>query len=206
METDLNLKELFYLIHWDMKINHGWSFDCIRAKLLLMDIRIEGFVYANLYHRNWIFTGMWYVVRFLGSIFQWLLCNSNIPGTVIIGRGLRLPHPQNIIITGMAKLGDFCMVYHNVTIAWNGYNGSINRDLSPRLGDCVLVGTGSVIIGDVIIGKNVIIGAGTVVARSIPDYHQIKSARSEISTKMLSKNGSEPGSKEHLNDLYSIWR
>ncbi len=200
----MSLKQLFYLLSWDLRINHGWSFDCLRAKLMLIDVRIEQYIHRKFYRPGNPFSLIWYLTRFLGSIFQWFLCNSNIPGSVTIGRGLRLPHPQNIIVAGIADLGEFCTIYHNVSIAWNGFYRI--KPNSPKIGSKVLLGAGCIILGDICIGDDVLIGAGAVVTRSVPDHSRVTCVRPEISTRPPSDEAAEPGSEQHIRDPYSIWR
>ena len=201
----MTLTELLYLIYWDLRINKGVSFDCWRAKLLLFEVRLEQYIYRNAYRKAAPFgTIVWYICRFLGSIFQWFLCNSNIPGSVTIGRGLRLPHPQNMIIAGFADIGEFCTIYHNVSIAWNGFKRTIPH--SPKFGDRVLIGAGAMIIGDLTIGSDVLIGGGAIVTRSVPDYARVTSVRPDVSPRYPSDQAAEAGSERHLNDPYSIWR
>lgn len=188
-----------------MKINRGLSFDSIRAKLLLIEIRLEQYVYRKTHPRSFALTIIfWYICRGFGSIFQWFLCNSNIPGSVTLGRGLRLPHPQNIIIAAFADIGEFCTIYHNASIVWNGFKPT--APLSPKIGDKVLIGTGAIIIGDISIGSAVLIGAGTVVTHSVPDHSRVTSVRANISSRTPSRKRVEPGSEQHLKDPYSIWR
>jgi serine O-acetyltransferase len=200
----MTLKQLWYLLSWDMRINRGWSFDCIRAKLLLIDIRLEQYIHRKCCRPRNPLAIIWYLTRFLGSIFQWFLCNSNIPGSTTIGRGLRLPHPQNIIIAGFADIGEFCTIYHNVSIAWNGFYRV--KPNSPKIGSRVLLGAGAIVLGDLTIGDDVLVGAGAVIARSVPEHSRVTCARTEISPRTPSENAAEPGSETHLRDPYSIWR
>ena len=199
----MTLPQLLTLIAWDMRINRGFSFDSIRAKLLLVEIRLEQYIYRKCRARA-IPMIIWYVCRLLGSIFQWMLCNSNIPGTITIGRGLRLPHPQNIILAGFADIGEFCTIYHNVSIAWNGFKRTV--PLSPKIGNCVLIGAGAILVGDITVGSDVLIGAGVVVAQSVPDHSRVTSARPTIASRSPSAEAAEPGSERHISDPYSIWR
>lgn len=200
----MSIKELFYLIHWDMKINHGWSFDYIRARLMLLDIRLEQFVHRNCVQRFPFLKLFWFVFRFFGSIFQWFICNSNIPGTITIGRGLRLPHPQNIILAGYADIGEFCTIYHNVSVAWNGFRKV--KPNSPKIGSRVMIGTGSIIVGDICIGTDVLIGAGSLIVKSVPDHSRVLSRPAEVSLRPIKESQVEPGSAQHIQDPYSIWR
>jgi len=201
----MTLSQLVYLIKWDLRVNRGVSFDRLRAMLLLTEVRLEQYVYRKAYpHPNPLALILWYTFRFLGSILQWSLCHSNIPGSVTIGRGLRLPHPQNIIIVGLADIGEFSTIYHNVSIAWNGFKPTV--PLSPRIGDRVLIGCGAIILGDVTIGTDVLIGAGAVVTRSVPDHSRVTGVRPDVSPRHPSSEAAEPGSERHLRDPYSIWR
>jgi serine acetyltransferase len=201
----MTLSELLSLISWDLRVNRGWSLDSLRAKLLLVEVRLEQYAYRKLRPPagRWRQMG-WYLCRFPGSLFQWFLCNTNIPGSVTIGRGLRLPHPQNIIITAFAELGEFCMLYHNVTIARNSMK--LTSSVSPKIGNKVLIGTGAVILGEIVIGSDVLIGAGAVVTQDVPDRSRITNAPSVIAQRTLSREVAEPGSERHLDDPYSLWR
>jgi len=199
----MTLSQMLTLIAWDMRINRGFSFDNIRARLLLIEVRLEQYIYRKCQSRV-IPMVIWYIFRLFGSIFQWVLCNSNIPGTITIGRGLRLPHPQNIILAGFADIGEFCTIYHNVSIAWNGFKRTVPR--SPKIGGSVLIGAGAILAGDITIGSDVLIGAGAVVSRSVPDHSRVTSARPEISPRCPSAAAAQPGSKQHILDPYSIWR
>lgn len=201
----MTLSELLQLLVWDIRVNRGWSLDRLRAKLLLVEVRLEQYVYRKLRPPSgrWRRIG-WYLCRFPGSLFQWFLCNANIPGSVTIGRGLRLPHPQNIIITAFAELGEFCMLYHNVTIARNSMQ--LTSPASPKIGNKVLIGAGAIILGEIVIGSEVLIGAGTVVTQNVPDHSRITNAPSVIVQRTASRDVAEPGSKRHLEDPYSLWR
>jgi serine acetyltransferase len=200
----MTLKELVYLIGWDLRVNHGHSFGSLRAKLLLVELRVEQYIYRKHYRPGSLRSLIWYLCRFLGSCFQWFLCNSNIPGTTTIGKGLRLPHPQNIILAGYAEIGDFCTIYHNVSIAWNGFKPV--KLHSPKIGDYVLLGANAILIGDIAIGKHVLIGAGAIVSESIPDNSRVIGLSSQITSRPISNEAAKPGSPEHLADPYSIWR
>ena len=79
---------------------------------------------------------------------------------------------------GNSDIGEFCTIYHNVSISWNGFIPI--KPHSPKIGDKVLIGNNSIIIGDVTIGSDVLIGAGTVVYRSVPYYSRVTSAHLEV--------------------------
>jgi len=199
----MRMTELAELMRWDLRVNRGASFDRLRAMLLLIEIRVEQYLYDKIGCRSGLPHMIYLLARFLGSAFQWFLCHSNVPGSVSIGRGLRLPHPQNIIIGYRAEIGEFCTIYQNVSIVWNGFEPTIPS--RPRIGDEVLLGAGAIILGDLSIGSYSLVGAGTVVTQSIPEFSRVTGGRPAISPRFPSSDAAVPGSERHIRDPYSIW-
>lgn len=96
-----------------------------------------------------------------------------------------------------------------MTIAVNGFDGTNAvefAECSPKIGRCVLIGTGAIILGDVTVGDFVLIGAGTVVTRSIPSYSRVTGGPPNVTPRATSDEAPRPGSKQHLEDPYSIYR
>lgn len=199
----MNARDLWTCLKWDMRINFGPSWDSLRACLLLLELRLEQFVHATS-RRFRFFVPIWLLTRFIGSIYQWLLCNSNIPGSVKIGPGLRLPHPNNIIIAGCASIGPWCTIYQNVSIVWNGFKPVIEG--RPTIDERVLIGTGAIVIGDISIGRNVLVGAGAVVTRPVEANSRVTVGPMTVKERLPTGHASTPGSDSHLRDPYSIWR
>jgi serine acetyltransferase len=158
----------------DYRVNAGLSLDRFRAVVLLTEYRMEEAVYEWHSARNGPISGaLWRATRVSGSVFQWVWANSNIPGSVSIGPGLRLPHPQNIIMATGSRLGSGCTVYHNTTVASNNRRPGIPR---ARIGDDVIVGVGVIVMGDVEIGASTILAAGSTIAKSVPPGSLVTSA------------------------------
>jgi serine O-acetyltransferase len=199
----MRMAELVELMRWDLRVNRGASFDRLRAMLLLIEIRLEQYIYQKVGRRSGLSHMLYWLARFLGSAFQWFLCHSNVPGSVSIGRGLRLPHPQNIIIGYCTEMGEFCTIYQNVSIVWNGFESTVPS--RPKIGNQVLLGAGVTILGDLSIGSYSLVGAGTVVTRSIPEFSRVTGGHPSISPRFPSSDAAVPGSERHLRDPYSIW-
>lgn len=89
-----------------------------------------------------------------------------ITSTNICGGGLYLVHPRCTII-GAKKIGKNCVVRHLTTIGSNGRDDM--EHLTPIIGDNVDIGCLVGIFGDITIGNNVKIGAGTILTKSVPD-------------------------------------
>jgi len=201
----MSLTELLGLIRWDIRMNLSPSFDQLRAICLLIEVRGEQYVYQKAQtHPNLLMKLIWNLCRFLGSIYQWLFFNSTIPGSVSIGRGLRLPHPQNLVITRFADIGEFCIIYHNVSLVWNGFKRPANPCL--KVGNRVLIGNGAILIGHITIGDEVLIGAGAVVPKSVPTHSLVVNQPAKITPRAPSANAPKAGSKAHRKDFFSIWR
>jgi len=76
------------------------------------------------------------------------------------------PHGYNgIFISRLAKIGNNCVIFHQVTIGSNTLKGS--NIGAPEIGDSVYIGAGAKIIGNIKIGNNCRIGANCVVTHDV---------------------------------------
>lgn len=97
----------------------------------------------------------------------WKECSCYISPQAIIGKGIKIPHPVGIVIGGASKIGANVSIYQNVTIG-SRRKGDFEKGVQPQIEEGVTCFSGCQIIGDVIIGKNSVIGAGSVVISSVP--------------------------------------
>ncbi|XP_010270198.1 PREDICTED: serine acetyltransferase 1, chloroplastic [Nelumbo nucifera] len=82
-----------------------------------------------------------------------------------IGRGILLDHATGVVIGETAVIGNNVSILHNVTL---GGTGKVSGDRHPKIGNGVLVGAGSNVLGNVKIGDGAKIGAGSVVLKEVP--------------------------------------
>jgi serine O-acetyltransferase len=87
------------------------------------------------------------------------------PGATI-GRRFFIDHGMGVVIGETAEIGDDVLLYQGVTL---GGTGNEKGKRHPTLGNHVVVGTGAKVLGNIRIGDNVKIGAGSVVVHPVPD-------------------------------------
>lgn len=121
-----------------------------------------GYFYKNR-HVNFLYK----IVSFLFRACMKISYNryNHYPLGIWVGGGLCLPHNIGIVLSGNAVIGEFCTIFHEVTIGVD----CMECQKAPRIGNHVLIGAGAKVIGDVTIGNNVKIGANAVVTKNIPD-------------------------------------
>ena len=95
----------------------------------------------------------------------YLLHNSFIPYTADIGEGTTFGYKGiGVVVHSNAVIGKNCLISQNVTIG--GREGHKNV---PVIGDNVKLCAGSMVLGEVVLGNNVIVGANAVVLHDMPD-------------------------------------
>jgi putative colanic acid biosynthesis acetyltransferase WcaB len=98
-----------------------------------------------------------------------IILGCEIPVSTKIGHGFIIHHGRAIVLNKHSVLGNNITIKHNTTI---GNKLSLKgEDLgSPIIEDNVLIEPHSIIIGPITIGKNSIIGAGSVVVKNVEPY------------------------------------
>lgn len=128
--------------------------------------RVLGFVYLMQEIREFRIV-LYFRLGFTSHLLNFILPKPR--GTYImmpksnIDTGLVLQHGFSTIINAR-RIGRDCQIWHNVTI---GLSES-GTDKKPIIGDNVKVCAGAIVLGDIEIGNNSTIGAGTVLTKSIP--------------------------------------
>lgn len=90
----------------------------------------------------------------------------DIHPAAVIGKGVFIDHGMGVVIGETAKIGDYCIIFHQVTLGSNTFD---KVDRHPKIGSNVIIYTGAKVIGPITIGDNSIISAGAVVVKSAPE-------------------------------------
>lgn len=115
---------------------------------------------------HWLWThGIRLAARFLSQFARWLTGIEIHPGAEI-GKRLFIDHGMGVVVGETTIIGDEVTIYQGVTL---GGTGKEQGKRHPTIGNGVVIGAGSRVLGNIQIGNNSRIGAGSVVLRSIPD-------------------------------------
>lgn len=82
-----------------------------------------------------------------------------------IGQGILFDHATGVVVGETAVIGNNVSILHNVTL---GGTGKACGDRHPKIGNGVLIGAGTCILGNIKIGDGAKIGAGSVVLHEVP--------------------------------------
>jgi serine O-acetyltransferase len=75
-----------------------------------------------------------------------------------------------VVIGETTEIGDDVLLYQGVTL---GGTGKEKGKRHPTIGNHVVIGTGAKVLGNIRIGDCVKIGAGSVVVKSVPDHSTV---------------------------------
>lgn len=108
--------------------------------------------------------GLPFLPRFISHVAR-LITGIEIHPGATVGQGVFIDHGMGVVIGETAIVGDFSLIYQGVTL---GGTGKETGKRHPTLGTQVVVGAGAKVLGNIQIGNNVRIGAGSVVLRDVP--------------------------------------
>jgi serine O-acetyltransferase len=94
-----------------------------------------------------------------------------------VGRGIMIDHAHSIVIGETAVVGDNVSMLHSVTL---GGTGKEDGDRHPKIGNGVLIGAGAKVLGNITIGNNSRIAAGSVVLIEVPPCKTVAGVPAKI--------------------------
>ena len=135
--------------------------------------RLEVFVCYSGLHAVWFYRinhwlwnhRLFLLARWLSQVAR-LLTGIEIHPGAKVGRRLFIDHGMGVVIGETSVVGDDVTLYQGVTL---GGTGKEHGKRHPTLEDNVVVGGGAKILGNITVGNNCRIGAGSVVLRNVPE-------------------------------------
>mgnify|MGYP000571883746 CR=1 FL=1 len=110
------------------------------------------------------------ILRFFAYILTWLnvfIFGIESTPRCKIGPGLVIPHSSGTVI-GASVIGKNVTIFQGVTLGAQEADMYFDPKTRPEIGNNVIIGAGSKILGKVYVGDNVVIGANSVVLEDVP--------------------------------------
>lgn len=142
----------------------------------------------KLFKRNWLF-----LARLISQISRFFTGIEIHPGAQI-GSRFFIDHGMGVVIGETCIIGNDVTLYQGVTL---GGTGKEKGKRHPTLEDHVLVATGAKVLGNITIGKNSKVGAGSVVLQHVPPDATVVG----IPGRVVIKNGIKVGCELDHRDL-----
>lgn len=106
----------------------------------------------------------WLHDRYLAGLGSYIGLGARFDGPPTFPHG-----PLGVFVSNKAHVGRDCVIFHQVTIGSNNLADSDGRG-APTIGDGCLLGAGAKVIGAVVVGANVRVGANCVVVKDVPAH------------------------------------
>jgi len=144
----------------------------IRARDPAAETHLTPFLYYKGFHAlEWHRIGHWLwredrrdLARFLQSRVSEIFA-VDIHPAVPVGRRVFIDHGTGLVVGETAVIGDDVSILHEVTL---GGTGKERGDRHPKVRDGVLLCAGAKVLGNVEIGRDAKVGAGSVVLQDVP--------------------------------------
>jgi serine O-acetyltransferase len=122
----------------------------------------------RVHHRLWIH-GWRFSARFLSQLLR-LITGIEIHPGAEIGHRFFVDHGMGVVIGETTIIGDDVTIYQGVTL---GGTGKETGKRHPTIRNNVVIGAGARVLGNITIGEECRIGAGSVVLRDVPDHSTV---------------------------------
>ncbi len=124
-------------------------------------------LHAVWFHRiaHFLYREKWYTTaRLISHYSRWLTGIEIHPGAKV-GRRLFIDHGMGVVIGETSEIGDDCLIYKGVVL---GGTTLEKKKRHPTLGNRVIIGSNSTVLGAITIGDGARIGSGSVVVKEVP--------------------------------------
>ena len=117
------------------------------------------------------------IYRIQAKLIQ-VFCGIKLDYTVKLGRRVKLEHFGGMIL-GAKSIGDDVTIRQNTTF---GVKDLSDLQGKPTIEKGVNIGTGAVIVGDIVVGRYSVIGPNAIIDSDIPPFSVVSAPRSIVTT------------------------
>lgn len=138
------------------------------ARNILTVLLLYPGIHAVIVHRiaHYLYSKkLYFLSRLLSQIMRFFTGIEIHPGATI-GKRLLIDHGMGVVIGETAEVGDDCTIYHGTTL---GGTGKDTGKRHPTVGNNCFIGSGSKLLGPILIGNNVKVGANAIVLVDVED-------------------------------------
>ena len=135
-----------------------------RIEVVLLYSGLHALWVYRINHWLWIH-GRTFLARASSQIAR-LFTGIEIHPGAQIGKRFFVDHGMGVVIGETTIVGDDVTLYQGVTL---GGTGKETGKRHPTIGNGVVIGAGARVLGNIVIGENSRVGAGSVVLRDVPD-------------------------------------
>ena len=173
--------------------------DAVIARDPATSTRLQAFLLSSGLHAiiiyrfcHWLWRKKWCLTaRFFSQVARFFT-GIEIHPAARIGKGFFIDHGMGVVIGETSEIGNDVTLYHGVTLGGTTVFGKNGKQLSkrhPTIKNNVVIGAGAKVLGPVIIGNDVKIGANAVILKDVDDGQTVVGVPGHI----VDKSKAEPG-------------
>ncbi len=164
-----------------------------KLEVLLCYPGLHALIIYRVANRFWK-VGLKLIGRIISHIGRFLTGVEIHPGAKI-GRRFFIDHGMGIVIGETSQIGDNVTIYQGVTLGGKSWK---KEKRHPDLGDYVVIGAGTKIIGPCKIGAYTRVGANSVVVKNVPPQSTVVGVPGKVIYSMEGEMHDEVNLEHHL--------
>lgn len=135
------------------------------AEVLFCYPGLQALIFHRIAHKL-AYWGIPFIPRFISYLTR-IITGIEIHPKAQIGNRFFIDHGEGVVIGETTIIGDDVLIYQQVTL---GCTGNEHGKRHPTIGNNVIIGAGAKILGNIKIGDNTRVGAGSVVVDDVPEH------------------------------------
>ncbi len=147
---------MFHNLVNELKKNDG-----IKSKYVILSYRLANYVSR----KNLLIRILLCPIIIQYKLIVDIFFGVELPCNITVGWGMRISHAKCITIHPSSQIGGNVHLRHGVTIG----NKRTGVNEAPVIGDNVEIGCFSTLLGSIRVGNNSVIGAHTLLLKTVPD-------------------------------------